>query len=299
MLDVVSFGAYGFIIHIGQGNGMFTSVDHYPIERLGAPRAKASFLVDFDEDGNLDLIHHSFQETLSIRLGNGDGTFAEPQRVDAIGGGDVMTFADFDSDSHLDMAVVMTQAGNYSNEDVVFYYGTRTGLVDQLSVDLDGDGNEEVLAVNESNDRLKIFTGDNLDRLNRRTDLLTGRAPQAVATGDLNRDGSLEIITANRTSRSISVFRGSIATGYTSSEILVGSAPIDVLTRDINGDGHVDVLVLDEVANAVWVLSGSASGAFQRQWLSPWVTNLANSHWRMQPATDNSTPSSRSPTPIA
>ena len=256
LLDVVSFGSYGFIIHIGQGDGLFTSVDHYPAERIGVTRSKTASLVDFNQDGQLDLINHSQEETLSIRMGNGDGTFAEPQRVDAIGDGDAMTFADFDNDSHLDISVV-----NTNNNDVVFYYGTRNGLVDQLSFDLDGDGNEEVLAVNEANDRLKLFVGDNLDRLNRSVDLLTGRAPQAVATGDLNGDGRPEIITANRTGRSISVFSGSLASGYTSNEILVGIAPIDVLTRDINGDGHTDVLILDEVANAVWVLSGSASGA--------------------------------------
>jgi RHS repeat-associated protein len=260
-LDVVSFGAHGFIIHIGDGNGAFTSVDHYPFERITANRAKGSFLVDFDEDGQLDLVNHSHDETLSIRLGKGDGTFAEPQRVDTMSSGDVLTFADFDNDGHLDMAVVMTFAGNYNNEDVVFYFGTRNGLVDQLAVDLDGDGNEEVLAINDANDRLKIFAGDNLDRLSRRNDLLTGRAPQAVASGDLNGDGRPEIITSNRAGRSISVFSGSLTTGYTSSEILVGSAPIDVLTRDINGDGNTDVLVLDDVANAVWVLNGSASGA--------------------------------------
>ncbi len=260
-LDVVSFGRVGFIVHIGAGNGSFTSVDHYPIETINQ-LDKSGDLIDFNQDGHLDLVQHAPQETLSIRLGKGDGTFSEPQRVGTHGVGGVLTFADFDNDGHLDMATVMHEAGSgaYVNDDVVFFFGTRNGLVDQLAVDLDGDGNEEVLAINDANDRLKIFAGDNLDRLNRQNDLLTGRAPQAVATGDLNGDSQLEIITANRAGRSISVFSGSLASGYTSSEILVGSAPIDVLTRDINGDGHVDVLVLDDVANAVWVLSGSASG---------------------------------------
>ncbi len=261
-LDVVSFGRVGFIVHISDGNGSFTSVDHYPIETINQ-LDKSGDLIDFNQDGHLDLVQHAPQETLSIRLGKGDGTFSEPQRVGTHGVGGVLTFADFDNDGRLDMATVMHEAGSgaYVNDDVVFFFGTRNGLVDQLAVDLDGDGNEEVLAVNEANDRLKIFTGDNLDRLNRRNDLLTGRAPQAVATGDLNGDGRPEIITANRAGRSISVFNGTIAAGYTSSENLVGSAPIDVLSQDINGDGHTDVLVLDDVANAVWVLSGSASGA--------------------------------------
>ncbi len=181
-LDVVSFGSLGVIVHIGNGDGSFTSIDHYPYERING-LAKAANLVDFDQDGHLDLVQHGLDETLSVRLGKGDGTFAEPQRVGTHGQGSILTFADFDNDGHLDITTVVKQAGNYAPDDVVFYYGTRNGLVDQLAVDLDSDGNEEVLAVNEANDRLKIFTGDNLDRLNRQTDLLTGRAPQAVTTG--------------------------------------------------------------------------------------------------------------------
>jgi large repetitive protein len=258
-MDVVSFTSSGAIVHIGQGDGTFTSIDRYPFELFGQ-LAKSDFLIDFDEDGHLDFVQHFRSETIAIRRGNGDGTFNEPERIGALGYGDILTFADFDNDGHLDIASGMANSGVYGIGDVAFYYGTRNGLVDQTSVDLDGDGDEEILAVNEANDRLKIFVGDNLDDLNRRTDLLTGRAPQAVATGDLNGDGRLEIITANRAGRSISVFRGSLATGYTSTEISVGSGPIDVLARDVNGDGHTDVLVLDDVANALWVLSGSASG---------------------------------------
>ena len=84
-----------------------------------------------------------------------------------------------------------------------------------LAVDLNGDGNEEILAVNEHNDRLKLFVGDNLGGLTRQPDLLTGRAPKAVTTADLNGDGQPELITANRAGRSLSVFTGSIAEGYT------------------------------------------------------------------------------------
>ncbi len=258
-LDIVSFSPYGFIVHLGDGNGSFTSLDRYDFERIPG-FTKAGWLIDFDQDGKLDMVYNHGEETLSIRRGNGDGTFAPPQRVGTHALGGSLTFADFDNDGHLDIATARA-AGDSRPNDVGLYFGTRNGLVDQLAVDLDGDGNEEILAINEANDRLKIFIGDNLDGLNRRNDLLTGRAPQAVATGELNGDGRLEIITANRTGRSITVFGGSLLSGFTSREIPVGSAPIDVLTADVNADGHTDVLVLDGMANAIWLLSGSASGA--------------------------------------
>ncbi|XZE22169.1 FG-GAP-like repeat-containing protein [Pirellulaceae bacterium SH449] len=259
VLDIVSFGWHGAIVHMGNGDGTFTSIDHYPREVFNQ-RAKNGYLIDFDEDGHLDLIQYSHQETLNIRRGFGDGTFGEPERVGMIGRGSPISFADLDHDGHLDMAMMMTGAGNYNNGDTVLFFGARDGLVDHVAADLNGDGNEEILAINEANDRLKIFLGDNLGRLTRQADLFTGRAPKAVTVGDLNGDGQLEIITANRAGRSISVFTGSIATGYSSIEIPVGNGPIDVKTADVNGDGHLDVLVLDDSTNALWILTGSADG---------------------------------------
>lgn len=110
-LDLVSFGNAGFIIHIGDGSGSFTSVDRYPIELI-SQLTKSGNLVDFNQDGRLDLVQHATQETLSIRLGKGDGTISEPQRVGTHGVGGVITLADFDNDGHLDIATVMQEAGS-------------------------------------------------------------------------------------------------------------------------------------------------------------------------------------------
>ncbi len=142
---------------------------------------------------------------------------------------------------------MVKQAGNYAPDDAVFYYGTRNGLVDQLAVDLDSDGNEEVLAVNEANDRLKIFTGDNLDRLNRQTDCSRPRATSCYDGGSERRRSTRDHHRQSRGSIDLRLpwFTRS---GFTSSEILVGSAPNRCVTRDVNGDGHTDVLVLDDAA---------------------------------------------------
>lgn len=130
-----------------------------------------------------------------------------------------------------------------------------------LSVDLNGDGNEEILAINETNDRLKLFVGDNLGRLTRQSDLLTGRAPQAIATSDLNGDGQPELITANRVGRSISVFSGNLSSGYVPVDYPVGSAPVDVASADVNDDGFTDLVVLDEVEQALCVYLGDGSSS--------------------------------------
>lgn len=246
----------------GTGNFAFSSM----LENPGTQqRGRDSWLVDFDEDGQLDLIQTGSggNGPLIVRLGNGDGTFLKPQQVGLVGAipGNIsrQPFADLDGDGHLDFVYATGFVGNYSSDTASIFAGRRADLVDMLAVDLNGDGNEEVLAIQEQMDRLQIFVGDNLGGFTRQPDLLTGRAPQAVAAVDLDGDGQLELLTTDRASRSLSVFTGTVGTGYKSAEFPVGLGPIDVATADINGDGHQDILVLDDAENALWLFLGDGS----------------------------------------
>ena len=76
---------------------------------------------------------------------------------------------------------------------------------------------------------------------------------------DLDGDGALELITANRAGGSVSVFSGSIDTGYTSVEYPVGNGPVDLASADLDGDGRMDLAVLDDGANAIWIFSGDGT----------------------------------------
>ncbi|QDV25752.1 FG-GAP-like repeat-containing protein [Aureliella helgolandensis] len=257
LIAVTNAGARIFI-NDGTGNFEFLSLLSNPGTQQ---RGRDSWLVDFDEDGRLDLIQTgtSGYGPLNVRLGNGDGTFQKAQQVGLIsgvpGGISRQPFADLDGDGHLDF--VYATAGGSDTASI--FAGRRDDLVDLLAVDLNGDGNEEILAIQQQMERLQIFAGDNLGGLTRQPDLLTGRAPHAVATVDLDGDGQLELLTANRTGRSLGVFIGSLETDYTSAEFPVGQGPIDVATADVNADGDPDVLVLDDAENALWLFLGDGS----------------------------------------
>ncbi len=264
-LDIVSFTSVGPRVIFGNGEGSFRPrVDHYYIDTQGViGRGLENYLIDFDEDGHLDMVEVAGQRygVIRIRPGDGTGLFGEPRSVDIVQGGQMLAFADLDHDGHLDIVHVGLHAGGVSVDlpDALVYAGIRDGLVDLLTLDLNGDGNEEVLTVYENSDRLTIFTGDNLDQLTRQPDLLTGRAPKAVAVADLNDDGQFELITANRASRSLSVFTGSVTEGYTSAGYAVGRGPVDIETADLNNDGKVDLVVVDDSLQALWVYTGNGT----------------------------------------
>ncbi len=258
-LDVVTFSSSTVVVHMGKGDGTFYKPVLLPESGCGGSSSCVAdndwgHLADIDRDGHLDLVFNtSRSSSISIRLGHGDGTFSPPQSWQSHVPPSAPVFADFDNDGYLDIA----HATNGSIASI--YFGARDGLVDLISTDINGDGNTDVLAVNESNDRLKLFVGNNLGELRRIPDLQTGRAPLAVAVADLDRNQSLEIITANRSGRSISVFSGSVTTQYVGIEYPVGKSPIDVATGDFNRDQNPDVFVLDD-ENAVWLMAGSTDG---------------------------------------
>ncbi|QEG23137.1 putative Ig domain-containing protein [Mariniblastus fucicola] len=248
--DLIAVTNYGARIFLNDGSGNFEFFTH--LDSPGTQqRGRDSWLVDFDQDGQLDLIQTGLvgYGPLVIRLGNGDASFQAPQTYGLIGSVQGIIsrqpFADLDGDGQLDFVYGSDNVGNYRNDSASVYAGRRNDLVDLLSVDLDGDGNQELLAVQEQMDRLQIFQGDNLGGLTRLPDLQTGRAPQAVTVADLNGDGVVELLVANRASQSITVYTGDLDAGYASTEVFVGGGLIDIKAADVNGDGFDDVFALD------------------------------------------------------
>jgi len=251
-IDAIANTVVGQRIFLNDGTGNFefsNLLEYQGITQSG----KDTWLIDLDDDGNLDLVLSArpldtsiSRGPLRVARGLGNGTFAQPVSLAlsaSVSSRDPGAFADFDGDGHLEFI-------HYAGVDlqvpsVSIYSLTRDGIVDQLAFDIDGDGNEEVLIVNEQYDRLQIFQGDNLGGLTRLPDLQTGRAPQAVTVADLNGDGTVEILVANRASESITVYTGDLENGYTSTEVLVGGALIDINAADVNGDGNDDVFALD------------------------------------------------------
>ncbi len=257
--DLVTYEYYGLSVHINNGQRGFDLPVYYP--GLRTSRALNGLYVrDLDGDGHQDII---FTDSLGagqigVMRGRGDGTFFDRETYDSSFAGGYLTFADFDNDSHLD---VLSGTSSFAPIFTTIL-GARPGLSDLLTLDINGDGNDDAFAVNTDNSRIKWFLGNNLGELTRQPDLLTDFSPVAIGTADFNGDSQTELFTVNHSGSSVSLFTGSVDTGFTRTDLDVGVGPVDGTAEDVTGDGRIDLLVIDDVRNALWVLPGNGDLTF-------------------------------------
>src|SRR5205085_10762080 len=87
-----------------------------------------------------------------------------------------------------------------------------------------------------------------------------GRDPAAVAVGDFNGDGKLDIVTADKTDNTVSLLLGNGDGTFQAAHAITlhnATFPTALAVGDFNGDGKLDIATLNEGANDVSLLLGN------------------------------------------
>ena len=80
-----------------------------------------------------------------------------------------------------------------------------------------------------------------------RMDFPVGQDPRAIATGDLDSDGKVDLVTANYGSNDVSVLLGNgDGTFKPAVNYPVDVRPFLVMVADLNGDGKLDILTANQ-----------------------------------------------------
>ncbi len=217
----------GVSVLLGKGNGSFQSPVFYAAE--DGPQDLAA--ADVNNDGNLDVLvanecGHTDgcrQGTVSVLLGNGDGTF-QTQQSYFVGIFPLeVAVADFNGDEKADLALDLpcgTDSSCVSNGGVGVLLGN-------------GDGTFKTVV----------------------TYAATGMDTARAATGFFANPNIPDIVALNYNSSDITVFKGkgdgTFAAGKT---FEVGGNPVSVGAGDLNGDGVDDAVVLNEANRNASVL---------------------------------------------
>ncbi|GAB3224952.1 hypothetical protein GCM10027423_61030 [Spirosoma arcticum] len=146
-------------------------------------------------------------------------------------------------------------------------YGTGNGPISVAAGDVNGDGFIDLVTANAESNTVTLLRGNSSASFDRvetgnRTDYSVGTAPYSVAISDVNRDGRLDLITANITSNNVTVLRGKAGGGFDRVDYAVAGGPGSVAVGDVNNDGRPDLITASFSNNTLTVLRGNASSGF-------------------------------------
>ncbi|PYN65285.1 MAG: VCBS repeat-containing protein [Candidatus Rokuibacteriota bacterium] len=223
-LVVANRGFSTVSVLLGNGDGTFQA----PLT-LSVSRAQAVAVGDFNRDGVPDLAVANRnsgdigRDTVSVLLGNGDGTFQAPAFFAVGGGAASVVVDDFNGDGVPDLALASPG------------YTTHHESYSLVSVLLgNGDGTFQAART-----------------------FYAGGIPSSVAAGDFNGDGKVDLAVATSGSNALSVLLGNGDGTFQALQIFgAGSGPVSVASGDFNRDGVPDLAVANFYSNNVSVLVG-------------------------------------------
>ena len=210
-LDIAAtlFGTPGnVVVLLGDGAGGFAQncpdgCVSFPVGNNPGALATA----DVNKDGNMDVVvanHDS--NTISVLLGNGDGTF-QPQSVLSTGTAPTgIAVGDFNNDGAVDIAV-----SNNGDNTVTIFLNNGTGTLAALP-----------------------------------TTVPTGALPSGIVAGDFNCDGKLDLAVTNLDEFTVYVLLGDGTGAFPAHVSgNVGNTPVAIAAGDFNGDGLPDLVAVN------------------------------------------------------
>lgn len=286
-LAVAHFTGGAISILMGNGKGGFSSPGNPYYAKGWWLRSVAAGHVN--DDGKLDLIATAVGDFISemntgvkhndgvvVLLGNGTGEFTSDPNLSFTTqrGPTSIVMGDFNGDGKMDLATA-----NEGSDNVTVLLGDGTGrfLADTVSSfkagsdpfslavgDFNNDNKLDFAIANRKSNDLTVLLGDGKGQFFEASGspFAVGTEPFSVLTGDFNRDGKLDLVTANKGSDNVTVLLGDgtgMFTPVPNSPYSVGSDPESVRLGDFNNDGWMDLAIANFKSNNVTVLLNSSS----------------------------------------
>ena len=248
---------------LGNGDGWFKA----PVSYAAASDPRMVIVADFNADGKLDLATaNADSATISVLLGNGDGTFqTHMDNSTAIAASCISLAAgalrdnkgkDIVAGCQSESKVVVLLSNGNGTFKAAKAYPVPAGVDDVALGDFTGDGKLDVAVTNGGTyDMVSILPGTGSGTLKAAVVFGTNFGPSGVAAADFNGDGKLDLVTADNgspfgvTIATISVLLSNgkdmfaARTDYNVGAENVTGAYSGIAVADLTGNGKADLIV--------------------------------------------------------
>jgi hypothetical protein len=238
-------------------------------------------VADFNRDGNPDLANTNFSDgTITVRLGNGAGSFAKGKYATAGANLSSIVSGDFNRDKIPDLAVVGDDLAILLGKgDGTFNAATHItlGNTPQAAVvgDFNGDGRPDLAVTNVLGDTVSVLLGIGGGQFQAPATYPAGQGPAGIVAADFNGDKKLDLAiadagegaTGSGEGTSILLNNGDGTFHFTGTLSAVGR-PEALAAADLNQDGKIDLAVVNGGFNSsdgqsdMSVFLGTGSGTF-------------------------------------
>jgi len=276
-LDLAFATPNGAAIALGNGGGTFSPIVYYAAG--GQPASVVA--ADFNGDSRPDLALAN-QEcpsnpcnvgTVSVLLGNGDGSFMARGVYPTSIGPWSITNADLNGDNILDLVIANGDGGNTVSVYLGRPNGTFSPFVDYpaggnpnrvIAADFRGIGRLDLAIPNYGTDTVSVLLNNGDGTFEAPLPYLVGTDPTSVAVGDFNHDGKLDLAVTTLYPSVVSILLGNgdgTFRPHLDYALAEDSFPNAIVTADFNGDKKLDLVAAE--TSGVSILLGNGDGTFQ------------------------------------
>ena len=228
-------------------------------------------LADFDGDGLLDIaVSHLKEDAVSVLFNDGSGQYVARTRISVEEEPTFLRVADLEIDGDIDLIVTYFSSsqisllrndgtGNFSADELIQM--TAGGEMFAEVSDLNNDAYPDVVVGHPYDVKLSLLL-NNSGVLGEPEEYEIGTPPQAISIGDLDDNGSPDLVVISKTG-SISVLKNDgTGTFVESKTIEPGGSLSSGLLADMNGDGLLDLLAANDGSFNVEAFVNVGDGSF-------------------------------------
>ncbi len=228
---------------------------------------------DFNGDGKRDLVVSSYNDSsLSILLGNGNGTFQTASTIALGAAPDFVTTGDVNGDGTVDLITasydsnvvgVLLGNGNGTFQSAVSY-AAGTGPRAVVLGDFTGDGKLDIAVAKSFDSTLTILKNNGNGTFQAPLNSSLSFVPNDLVTGDFNGDGKLDLASVDFSTDQVAMMLGNgNGTFQTAVKYTTGNGPTSIAAGDFDGDGKLDVVTANFLDGTVSILRGNGNGTLQ------------------------------------